>query len=139
MSMAGRAEAPAVFWPEIGLQGGRFIVVGVVATLTHVLVAVCLISALGVRPAALANAIAVVAGSSVSYLGNYFWTFRRGGRHLVRLPRFAVAYMTVFVLNALVMGLVADLGGVAYLIPLVAVIAMTPVATFLLNRYWVFA
>jgi putative flippase GtrA len=37
------------------------------------------------------------------------------------------------------MGLVADLGGIAYLIPLVAVIAMTPVVTFLLNRYWVFA
>jgi putative flippase GtrA len=137
--MAGRAEAPAVFWPEIGLQGGRFAIVGVAATLAHVLVAVCLISGLGLRPAALANAIAFIAGSSVSYAGNYFWTFRSGGPHLVRLPRFIVAYMTVFVLNALIMGLVADLGGIAYVIPLVAVIAVTPVVTFLLNRYWVFA
>jgi putative flippase GtrA len=137
--MAGPAEAPAAPWPEIGVQGSRFIVVGVTATLTHMLVAIGLIDGLGMQTAAIANAIAVVAGSAVSYAGHYFWTFRRGGRHMVRLPRFIAAYMTVFVLNGLVMLLVADLGGVAYLIPLAAVITVTPVVTFLLNRYWVFA
>jgi putative flippase GtrA len=137
--MPGRAEASAALWPEIGAQGGKFIIVGVTATLTHFLVAICLIDGVGMRMAALANAIAVVAGTAVSYTGNYFWTFRRGGPHLVRLPRFILAYMTVFVLNGLVMLLVTDLGGVAYLIPLAAVITVTPIVTFLLNRYWVFA
>ena len=137
--MPGPAQAQATFWPELGAQGGRFIAVGIAATLTHVLVAVCLIDGLGMRPAAVANAIAVIAGTAVSYAGNYFWTFRRGGPHSVRLPRFLLAYLTVFGLNGLIMYVVADLAGVAYLIPLAAVITVTPVVTFLLNRYWVFA
>jgi putative flippase GtrA len=137
--MPGPAQAQATYWPELGAQGGRFIAVGIAATLTHVLVAVFLIDGLGMRSAALANAAAVIAGTAVSYAGNYFWTFRRGGPHSVRLPRFLLAYLTVFGLNGLVMLVVADLAGVAYLIPLAAVIAVTPVVTFLLNRYWVFA
>ena len=137
--MAESADLQARYWPELGAQGGRFIVVGVVATLTHVLAAVALIDGVGLRSAAIANAIAVLAGTAVSYAGNYFWTFRRGGPHSLRLPRFIAAYMTVFGLNGLVMLVVADLGGIAYLIPLAAVVTVTPVITFLLNRYWVFA
>jgi putative flippase GtrA len=137
--MSGPVQVQLAPWPEIGAQGKRFIVVGIAATLTHVLVAVGLIDGLGMRTASIANAIAVIAGSAVSYAGNYFWTFRRGGAHAVRLPRFILAYMTVFGLNGLIMLLIADLGGVAYLIPLAGAIAITPIVTFLLNRYWVFA
>ena len=137
--MGRPAHAPASAWPEIGLQGGRFIVVGIAATITHLLMAVLLIEGLGLKSAALANALGVIAGSSVSYAGNYFWTFRRGGSHLLRLPKFVVSYMTVFVLSSLAMLLIADLGGIAYLLPLIAVVSVTPVVTFLLNRYWVFA
>lgn len=137
--MAGQMQLRSSPWPEIGHQGSRFIVVGIAATLTHFLTAVFLIDGLGLPSAAAANALGVVAGSSVSYAGNYFWTFRRGGSHLVRLPKFIVSYMTVFVLSSLAMLLIADLGGIAYLLPLIAVVTVTPVVTFLLNRYWVFA
>jgi putative flippase GtrA len=137
--MSEPAHAQATYWPELGSQGGRFVAVGIVATLTHILVAVSLMDGVGLRSSAIANALGVVAGTAVSYAGNYFWTFRRGGPHSVRLPRFVAAYMTVFGLNGLVMLIVADLGGIAYLIPLAAVVAVTPVVTFLLNRYWVFA
>jgi putative flippase GtrA len=137
--MSEPAHVQATYWPELGSQGGRFVAVGIVATLTHILVAVSLMDGVGLRSATIANALAVVAGTAVSYAGNYFWTFRRGGPHSVRLPRFVAAYMTVFGLNGLVMLIVADLGGIAYLIPLAAVVTVTPVVTFLLNRYWVFA
>ena len=136
--MAGQGQASAAAWPEIGLQGGRFIVVGVAATLTHFLTAMLLIDGVGLPWAALANAIGVIAGSAVSYCGNYFWTFRRGGSHRLRLPKFAVSYLTVFVLSSLAMLFIADLGGIAYLLPLIGVVTVTPVITFLLNRYWVF-
>jgi putative flippase GtrA len=137
--MAGQMQIRSSPWPEIGLQGTRFVIVGIAATLTHLLTAVFLIDGLGLPSAAAANALGVVAGSSVSYAGNYFWTFRRGGSHLVRLPKFIVSYMTVFALSSLAMLLISDLGGVAYLLPLIAVVTVTPVVTFLLNRYWVFA
>lgn len=121
------------------MQSGRFIVVGIAATLTHFLSAMLLIDGLGLPSAALANAIGVVAGSTVSYAGNYFWTFRSGGSHRVRLPKFIASYLTVFVLSSLAMLFIADLGGIAYLLPLLGVVTVTPVITFLLNRYWVFA
>lgn len=137
--MAGQVQVRSSPWPEIGLQGSRFIVVGIAATLTHLLTAVLMIDGLGIPSAAIGNALGVIAGSSVSYAGNYFWTFRRGGSHLMRLPKFIVSYSTVFVLSSLAMLLIADLGGIAYLLPLIAVVTVTPVITFLLNRYWVFA
>jgi putative flippase GtrA len=57
----------------------------------------------------------------------------------VRLPKFIASYLTVFVLSSLAMLFIADLGGIAYLLPLLGVVTVTPVITFLLNRYWVFA
>lgn len=129
----------AFVWPEISMQGGRFIIVGIVATVTHFLTVVCLMDGLGLGIASIANAVAVLAGSSVSYLGNYFWTFRCGGRHLIRAGKFAIAYGTIFLFNGLAMLLVADVAGVPYLLPLSVIVAITPVLTFLLNRLWVFA
>lgn len=121
------------------MQGGRFAVVGVAATLTHFLTVVGLIDVLGFPIASIANAFGVLIGSAVSYVGNYFWTFRRGGAHLVRMTRFAVAYGVVFSLNGVVMLLVADIGGISYRIPLALMLVATPIMTFLLNRFWVFA
>jgi putative flippase GtrA len=135
----GFAEARAPAWPELGVQGVRFIVVGIAATATHVLMVVCLMEGLGLQIATVANAIALVTGSAVSYLGNYFWTFRRGGPHLVRIARFVAAYGTVFSFNAVVMLLLADIGGISYVFPLALIVAATPIMTFLLNRFWVFA
>lgn len=132
-----RAGAPEGIF-GIGLQGLRFAIVGVCATLTHFLTVVALMDGLGFPLASLANVIGVVLGSTVSYLGNFFWTFRATGRHLARVMRFAVVYGVVFSLNGLFMLVVADIAGVPYLIPLVFSICVTPVLTFLLNRYWVF-
>lgn len=134
------ASAPprAVAWPELGAQGGRFAVVGIAATLTHVLVVVVLMDGFGFRVASVANAIGVVAGSAVSYCGNYFWTFRSDGPHLRRLVRFIAAYGAVFTFNGVIMFAVADMAGVPYLIPLAFIVAATPILTFLLNRFWVF-
>lgn len=121
------------------MQGGRFAVVGIAATLTHFLTVVGLIDVLGFPIASIANAFGVLTGSAVSYIGNYFWTFRRGGAHLVRMTRFAVAYGVVFSLNGVVMLLVADIGGISYRVPLALMLVATPIMTFLLNRFWVFA
>lgn len=128
-----------IAWPEVGAQGGRFAVVGTAATLTHFLTVVGLIDVLGFPIASIANVFGVLTGSAVSYVGNYFWTFRRGGAHLVRIARFAVAYGVVFSLNGVVMLLAADIGGIPYRIPLALMLVVTPILTFLLNRFWVFA
>lgn len=135
----GFAEARAPAWAELGVQGVRFIVVGIAATATHILMVVYLMEGLGLQIASIANAIGLITGSGVSYLGNYFWTFRRGGPHLVRIARFAAAYGAVFSFNAIVMLLLADIGGISYVLPLALIVVATPIMTFLLNRFWVFA
>jgi putative flippase GtrA len=132
-------DARPIVWPELGSQAVRFAAVGVAATVTHLLTVVALMEGLGLDVASLANGIAVLAGSAVSYCGNYFWAFRSGGRHVDRLPRFAAVYGAAFAFNALVMLVAADLAGIPYLIPLMMVVVATPVLTFLLNRFWVFA
>jgi putative flippase GtrA len=132
------AQPRPVAWPELGVQGGRFAIVGIAATLTHVLVVIVLMDGFGFRVASIANAIGVLAGSAVSYCGNYFWTFRSGGPHFRRLVRFIVTYGAVFTFNGLIMLAVADMAGVPYLIPLAFIVVATPILTFLLNRFWVF-
>jgi putative flippase GtrA len=123
---------------RLSQQGPRFAVVGVAATLTHLATAIFLMDVCDVGLASVANAIALVLGSTVSYLGNAFWTFGRRDRHAVRIVRFGIAYAAVFLLGSAIMFFVADIAGVPYLIPLGLVVIVTPIATFVLNRHWVF-
>lgn len=122
-----------------GIQSLRFAAVGIAATLVHFLTVAVLIDGLGFPIASVANVMGVVAGSSVSYLGNCFWTFRAEGRHVARVVRFAVVYGLVFSLNGLIMLVATDIAGIPYMIPLTVSLCITPVLTFLLNRHWVFA
>jgi putative flippase GtrA len=134
-----RAQARSAVWPELGAQGGRFAAVGIAATLTHVLIVTVLIDGLDFRIAGIANGFGALAGSLVSYCGNYFWTFRSSGPHLRSLIRFVAAYGAVSAFNGLIMFAAADMAGVPYLLPLLFSVAATPLLTFLLNRFWVFA
>jgi putative flippase GtrA len=124
---------------RIGVQGMRFAVVGVAATLTHAAVVIILMDGIAFPWASVANTLAVVAGSTVSYLGNHWWTFQARSWCPRRVVRFAVAYAAVFAFGGIVMLLASDIAGVPYLLPLAAVLLISPVLTFLLNRYWVFA
>ncbi len=58
----------------LGLQYGRFAVVGLVATLVHVFVYAASIEWLGQTPLA-GNALGFAAGVNVSFLGHRRWTF----------------------------------------------------------------
>jgi putative flippase GtrA len=122
----------------VAIQGARFVIVGLTATCTHVAIVVLLIDGMGLSLASLANAFALLAGSAVSYLGNYFWTFRSGGAHVGRVVRFAVSYGLVFAFGGLVMLLAADIIGMPYMLPLALIVVVSPILTFLLNRFWVF-
>ena len=122
----------------INSQVVRFILVGGVATFMHAAITVVLIEGIGLSSAALANLVGTATGITISYLGNWSWTFRADGRHFRYLPRFLVVYATVTLQNAMIMFLVADLWGIPYLIPLAFILVFSPVVTFLLNRGFVF-
>jgi putative flippase GtrA len=123
----------------LGLQYGRFAVVGLVATLVHVFVYAASIEWLGQTPLA-GNALGFAAGVNVSFLGHRRWTFAdartiQAGRSLAR---FWIVALAGFVLNSLFVHLVTGTAGLGYgwAIPLIA--GVTPVLTFVLAKRWAF-
>ena len=136
-----RSERPlppglAAPWLMLGLQYGRFIVVGFFATLAHVLAFAGSIELLGLAPLA-ANTLGFAVGVNVSYLGNDRWTFRSNRAGRAGLTRFWVVALAGFGLNTLFVHLVTVCGfAYGWAIPLIA--GVTPLATFLFSKFWAF-
>ena len=128
--------------PELrtaSLQYGRFVVVGLGATLVHVAVYVATIELAGVAPLA-ANALGFATAVTISFLGHQHWTFRdapgESGRNA--LLRFWGVALLGFLLNTLFVQLVTGTLGWSYDWAIPPMVAITPVITFLLSKLWVF-
>jgi putative flippase GtrA len=115
----------------------RFGLIGGLATLAHLSVAVALVEG-AAFPVLRANALAFLAALLLSYLGNRIWTFDGGGTHRRDFSRFALVALTCLAVNqAIVYGAVEALGW-DYRLALAIVVLVIPAASFLLNRQWVF-
>ena len=117
-------------------QLARFGLVGVAATLLHVLVA-WLAHKAGAA-AFLANALGFVTAFACSYLGHFYWTFGQRAGHETRLPRFLVVSGVGFGLTNLIVWLVAERGGHGFETALLAILFVVPACTWALSRLWVF-
>lgn len=123
----------------LGLQYGRFAIVGLGATALHVLVYAGTIELLALPPL-LANALGFAAGVNISFVGHRRWTFGGGPPVAARrsLARFWSVALVGFGLNSLFVQLVTGTLGLPYgwAIPLIA--GVTPVLTFALSKWWAF-
>jgi putative flippase GtrA len=125
------------------LQYARFGLVGLGATLVHVLVYAGLIEFLALAPLP-ANTLGFAAGVNLSFLGHRHWTFRgeaaadASAEARWAFGRFAVVALFGLALNTLFVRLVTGTAGLHYAwsIPLIA--GATPVCTFVLGKYWAF-
>lgn len=116
----------------------RFALVGGTATAVHAGTTIVLIDGFGMASATLAAILGTMVGIATSYLGNWAWTFEAQGNHARFLPRFLLVYALVMGLNSVVMYVAADRLGAPYLLPLFVTLLISPVLTFLLNRWFVF-
>ena len=116
----------------------RYGMVGITATLIHVLVVFLLVEQGGVAPV-LATIPAFLVALGVSYLMNHRWTFLARGGHDHHFPRYAVVAGLGLGLNVLIMALAVNVLGVPYAWGLAVVIMVVPVSGFLLQRHWSFA
>lgn len=123
----------------LGLQYGRFALVGLGATLVHLLAYFAAVELWGQPPLA-ANAIGFVLGVNVSFLGHRSWTFRGAdadgaGRSLIRFWAVALIGLT---LNTLFVHLITDPMALAYYWATPMIAGVTPVVTFMLSKQWAF-
>jgi len=119
------------------LQAARFGVVGVLATLTHIAVAIAIVELVAL-PVFWANIGAFCVAAFVSYGGNHRWTFGRSGCHARYLPRFLSIAGLGLALGQIMVWAITEAGG-HYRVAIVTVAVTVPVFTFLASRFFVFA
>lgn len=122
---------------QILIQFGRFALVGLLATLTHLGTL-----AFGVEmlhgPVLAASTAGFVLAVMVSYVLNCHWTFEAARGHIRHLPKYVLVCITGFMLNTILILVTVELMHWWYIYGQLAALAVVPVCNFLLNRHWVF-
>ena len=120
-------------------QGGRFALIGVIATLVHFVVIVLLVEILGLLTPTPSTVIGSIFGITVAYLGNYWFVFRLDDqRHDLYAPRFVVTYLGVMAIHAGMMYLFVDVLYLKYAYGFIVATVFSATTTFLANRLVVF-
>ena len=115
----------------------RFSIVGVVATVLHIGVAMIAVAAMGANPT-VAAMIGFTAAFAVSYFGHFRFTFAAPGRHRDYLLKFAVSSLASLVLSTGMVWVATAILGIDYKPSLIALAVIVPVGNYLVNRFWVF-
>lgn len=113
----------------------RFAMSGLLVTGLHVLVAASFIHFVAPRPS-VANGIAFVAATIVSYLINTLWSFSSPFRKSSFI-RFILVSVIGCVLAMSVSGL-AEFYGMSHWVGIACVVAVVPPVTFLLHTFWTY-
>lgn len=116
------------------LRLARYGLVGGLATVTYAVLAIALVSRLGMDPTT-SSALAFLIAIPVSYLGQKHFTFASKGATRTELPRFLVVQGLNLIAATLIMRVVAVDLGLGHVIGTIAVVATIPLATYvMLNR-----
>ncbi|CAN5494010.1 hypothetical protein BH09PSE4_BH09PSE4_16250 [soil metagenome] len=115
----------------------RFAVAGVGVTLLSVLVYIGAAVPLHAN-ALLANALSHAVGVLAGYSIHSRWSFRSESSDARMMVRFTIASGFAFLLNSIWVWMAVELFHLSAWAPVPAMIFATPLASFALNRYWVF-
>ena len=119
-------------------QGGTFLIVGLIATGVHA------VMALAARDLAHASAIAAtstgyVCAVGVSYLGNARFTFGRPALHGAQIARFLVVSLLGFAANLAITWGLANRLGWPFPATLAVIVVVIPALSFTASKLWAFA
>ncbi len=115
----------------------RFGMIGIVSTVVHVAVALLLHHLFGFSPL-WSNALAFATAWTVSYVGNWVWTFEAATTHTHSAPRFFIVAVSGFALNQLIVFITSEWWGWPLWLSLVPVVMIVPLVGFLASRYWAY-
>jgi len=120
------------------LTVARFGLVGVTATIIHMLVAAALITQVKIHPF-LANTIAFSVAFFISFFGHYFWSFQSKAQSTNKaIKRFFLIAAGGFGFNTLVLATLLKSGITTPLLSTMIAIAVVPFMTFIASRFWAF-
>lgn len=122
---------------ELRRQVPLFAIVGVAATLTHVIAALAAREIAGLSPLA-ANFVGYACAVGVSYLGNARFTFRRAVLHGPQFVRFIVVSLAGLALTQGLTWLLVEQAGWPFWAGLAVVAAAVPALSFVMQRVWAF-
>ena len=115
----------------------RFAVVGATATAIHAAVFTALIEATSIDPVP-ATALAFVVAFAAGFALNRRWTFGSRADPIGQLPRYLAAQLAGLALNAAIMHYAVHVQHWSPYVGLAIGIAIVPIVTFALARWWVF-
>jgi len=119
-------------WPEFK----KFIIVGILNTLVgYGLFAILIYANIFYL---LSLTISHVLATFHSYLWNRLFTFKSAGKISRELPKFAVVYSFIYVLNFFLLYLAVDLLKLNVLISQLFILGFVTIVSFLGQRYWTF-
>lgn len=115
----------------------RFALVGIVATLVHMLMVWALIE-LNLFPPLIANLIAFLTAFIMSFTGHYHWTFQRPGNPRRALKRLFLISSFGFAVNMLLLASLIKTGWVSDSLAAILAASVVPAIGFLASRFWGF-
>ncbi len=116
----------------------RFGLVGGLATLTHVLVAIT-VRALFQAPPQAANLVGFAAAVVLSYLGHARFTFGVDTQSGAQAWRFVMLSGLSLLLSSGAVWMITDRLGYPFPLAMAAVTVLVPVGSYVAMRFWVFA
>lgn len=116
----------------------RFCIVGLLAAAVHFSIVVLLVEVGALKPL-IANIFAFLIAFQVSYWGHRRWTFHTTtSLHGEALPKLFLVNGLGFIANEGLFYIFMTMFGLSYPLALFLVLAILPVATFALGKFWVF-
>ncbi len=123
--------------PHWVLQLLRFGIVGVTAATIHFSVVIVLVQ-IGEMAPLIANIVGFIISFQMSYWGHRRWTFNEtAALHRVALPKLLFIQLLNFAANEYLFYFLLTLN-MPYPIALLLVLAILPIFTFTISKFWVF-
>ena len=119
------------------LTAGRFGLVGLLATVVHIAIVWVLLALTNITPV-LANTLAFMVAFSISFVGNYLWTFRSPGSPRRAILRFFVIAASAFIANTLVLAFLVGKGWFSPVVSAILSASLVPAVSFFASRLWGF-
>lgn len=118
------------------LDAIKFLLVGGVSTFFNFLILIILVELFDADPV-FSSGLAYLSGGLVSYLMNYYMTFKSSKKHLDTLPKFIVVLLIGAAINTLVFKLVMLVISI-YVLSQVMAVAIALVANYFLHKFWIY-